>query len=69
MTAEQALGRYRYYSNMASRPGVSAEMRQTFQSMARQALRQAAKLDPAAVAHASSARMAAAKSLSGPHAA
>jgi hypothetical protein len=61
MPVARALERYRHYSGMAEAPGISAEMRTTFRSMAREALRQAAKLDPAAVAHASSDAMAAAR--------
>jgi hypothetical protein len=47
---------YRKYSDMAGRS--NGDLREAYVCMARDALRQAAKLDPAAVAHASGLAMA-----------
>jgi hypothetical protein len=47
---------YRKYSDMAVRS--NGDLREAYVRMARDALRQAAKLDPAAVAHASGLAMA-----------
>jgi hypothetical protein len=48
---------YQRYSNMA-RQAINDEQRAVYQCLAREALRQAAKLDPAAVARASAVAMA-----------
>jgi hypothetical protein len=48
---------YRRYSDMA-RQASNGEIREAYGCMARDALRQAAKLDPGAVAHASGLAMA-----------
>jgi hypothetical protein len=55
--AANQLQLYRKYSDMA-RHAPNDEIREAYGCMARDALRQAAKLDPAAVAHASASAMA-----------
>ena len=56
-TAERELERYRYYSRMASNVTDSPQVQKTLQSLARESLRRATRLEPSPAASAGSGSM------------